>query len=104
MLHLSSLLLALLLAGEALAETTSVPVLRIVSDAWVRTGPSTSDRRVTGVARGTAVVEIAGPEAVFENRSSRWVRIFVLEGRSAGREGWVWGEFVGCCTAYEWLR
>lgn len=75
----------------------------ISSDVWLRTGPSTSYPRITGLPRGTAVVEIAGPDDAFKNFSERWVRVFVLEGRYAGREGWVWGEFVGCCETRDWL-
>ena len=102
MLRLTTALVAATLAGAAGAETLPVPF--IDSDAWVRTGPSTAHKRIGGLPRGTPVLEIAGPETLFKGRSGRWVRVFVLEGRSAGREGWVWGSFVGCCKAYDWLE
>jgi uncharacterized protein YraI len=91
------------LCGAATAESVTVPVPSISSDVWLRTGPSTSHPRISGLPRGTAVVEIVGPGEAFEPLSDRWVRVFVLEGRSAGREGWVWGDYVGCCTPHDWL-
>lgn len=103
MLRLYFVAISLIIATSAAAETTTVPVASVSSDVWLRTGPSTSHARISGLPRGTKVVEIAGPDTVFKRRSSRWVRVFVLDGRSEGREGWVWGEFLGCCTGLEWL-
>ena len=90
-----------MVAGGGSGE--AVPVLYISSDAWIRTGPSISHERYTGLPRGTAVIEVSEPKLAFEPRSDRWVHVWVLEGRAAGREGWVWGEFVACCKHYEWL-
>ena len=95
---------ATLLFTSAAARQITVSVPTIASDVWLREGPSTSNARITGLQRGTAVVEIASPDALSEERSSRWVRVFVLEGRAEGKEGWVWGEFVTCCTTRPWLE
>lgn len=87
----------------AAPAANALEVLSIASDAWLRTGPSTSHSRITGLPRGTAVLEIAEPDTVFERRASRWVKVHVLEGRAEGRVGWVWGELIGCCEDVEWL-
>lgn len=101
-LALSSALVVTLLSGTALSD--SLEVLSLASDAWLRTGPSTSHEQIVGLPRGTAVMEIADLKTVLRNRGGRWVRVYVLEGRSAGRQGWVWGPLIGCCEPHEWLE
>ncbi|RAH98387.1 hypothetical protein DLJ53_27210 [Acuticoccus sediminis] len=96
------LAVALLTAGTAVADQLELPA--IASDAWLRSGPSTSHKRITGLPRGTAVVVMDDVDSAFENRGHRWVHIHVLEGRSAGKNGWVWGEYIGCCKRRNWLE
>ncbi|MCF3933179.1 SH3 domain-containing protein [Acuticoccus sp. M5D2P5] len=92
----------LVLAATA-AWSDQIDALSLSSDAWLREGPSTADRRITGVSRGTAVLEMADAETLAEDLRDRWVQVYVLEGRAAGREGWIWGRLIGCCKAHEWL-
>ncbi|WP_420393077.1 SH3 domain-containing protein [Acuticoccus sp.] len=96
-------LVAVLTSSAGAATANSIDALSIASDAWLRTGPSTAHARITGLPRGTVVVEIADVDTAFEGHSSRWVHVHVLEGRAEGRDGWVWGRFVDCCRPYEWL-
>lgn len=84
------------------AQSLDVPTVR--ADAWLRTGPSTDHRKITGLPRGTAVLEIADPKTAFRRRGDRWVHIHVLDGPAAGDEGWVWGRLIGCCSEMEWLE
>ncbi|WP_108660217.1 SH3 domain-containing protein [Acuticoccus kandeliae] len=91
-----------LVSGAALSD--SIEALSISSDVWLRDGPSTSNRRITGLPRGTAVMEIADLDTMSARHSDRWVQVYVLEGRAAGREGWVWGSYVNCCEAHEWMQ
>ncbi|MEO1106114.1 MAG: SH3 domain-containing protein [Pseudomonadota bacterium] len=101
-LRLVALVLALVISAPASADP--IDALSIGSDAWLRAGPSTSHERITGLPRGTAVLEIADLETAFKRRGRRWVQVHVLEGRHAGKQGWVWGEFVDCCETHEWLE
>lgn len=101
-LRLTSAIIATLMSGAALSA--QIDALSLSSDAWLRAGPSTSDRRIVGLPRGTAVIEIADPETVLKPRARRWVRVYVLEGKAADRQGWVWGRFIRCCEEHEWLE
>ena len=100
-LRVACVLGALAVGGPSAAGSIEVP--SIASDAWLRTGPSTSHERITGLPRGTAVLEIADAPKAFERLGRRWVFVHVLEGRAEGRQGWVWGELIGCCEDHEWL-
>jgi len=93
--------LVLMMSGAS-ADSLEVPT--VSSDAWLRTGPSTSHEKITGLHRGTAVLEIANLDTAFEERARRWVHIHVLDGPAAGRQGWVWGRFISCCEAHDWLE
>lgn len=95
---------ASILAVGVVSGAVALDVPTVRSDAWLRTGPSTDHRKITGLARGTAVLEMAGPDTAFRRRGGRWVRIHVLDGPSAGRQGWVWGRLIGCCADMEWLE
>lgn len=86
------------------AQSGSVSVLVLNSDAWLREGPTTSHKRITGLQRGTTLIEIGALEDALSSPSDRWVNIYVLEGSHAGREGWVWGRFVECCETLDWMR
>lgn len=101
-LRIGLALLPLLTGGAAAADSLDVPT--VASDAWLRTGPSTSHSKITGLARGTAVLEIANLDTVFKRRGSRWVHIHVLDGPAAGSQGWVWGQFIACCEERDWLE
>lgn len=90
------------MGAGAVADELEVPT--VASDAWLRTGPSTSHRKITGLERGTAVLEIANLETAFKQRGRRWVHIHVLDGPAAGSQGWVWGRFIKCCEEHNWLE
>ncbi|MEM9223405.1 MAG: SH3 domain-containing protein [Pseudomonadota bacterium] len=99
--HLLAIVFAVAFSFGAAADR--VDVLSLGSDAWLRTGPSTSHEKIMGLPRGTAVVELADMKTVLKQRGGRWVHVHVLEGRAAGKEGWVWGRFVSCCESHAWL-
>ncbi len=95
------ILLAAALGGPAAGDPLELP--SVASDAWLRTGPSTSHSRINGLPRGTVVLVMDEIDTTFQPLGRRWVHIHVLEGRAAGRDGWVWGEFIRCCEQREWL-
>ena len=101
-LRIAIVAIATLIGGASQADELEVPVVK--SDAWLRSGPSTAHSRITGLPRGTPVLEMTDMDTVFERRQHRWVQIHVLEGPAAGKQGWVWGQFIGCCEAHEWLE